>query len=96
MQVKTILNHVEKFKSFVYASVRRAAHTDEPALEVEVQARRNSRPLCSGCGNPGPGYDRRPARSFEFVPLWGLKVFLVYAPRRVDCPDPAHQQWTRL
>lgn len=26
-------------------------------------------------------------RRFECVPLWGLKVFLVYAPRRVDCPD---------
>lgn len=26
-------------------------------------------------------------RRFEFVPLWGLKVFLVNAPRRVDCPD---------
>ena len=24
-------------------------------------------------------------RSFEFVPLWGLAVFLVYAMRRVDC-----------
>lgn len=26
-----------------------------------------------------------PARRFEFVPLWGMKVFLVYAPRRVEC-----------
>ena len=86
MQIKTILNHVEKFKSFVYTTVRWATHAGKPALEVEVQARRNSRPLCSGCGNPGPGYDRRPIRRFEFVPLWGLKVFLVYAPRRVDCP----------
>jgi hypothetical protein len=25
-------------------------------------------------------------RRFEFVPLWGLKVLLLYAPRRVDCP----------
>ena len=27
-----------------------------------------------------------PARRFEFVPLWGLAVFLVYAMRRVACP----------
>ena len=27
------------------------------------------------------------ARRFEFVPLWGMKVFFVYAPRRVDCPQ---------
>ncbi|WP_459874135.1 transposase, partial [Endothiovibrio diazotrophicus] len=24
-------------------------------------------------------------RRFEFVPLWGIKVFLLYRPRRVDC-----------
>ena len=34
----------------------------------------------------GPGYDRLPSRRFSFVPLWGLPMFLVYAPRRVDCP----------
>ena len=33
-----------------------------------------------------PGYDRLPARRFEFVPLWGIAVFFVYAMRRVDCP----------
>ena len=26
-----------------------------------------------------------PVRRFEFVPFWGMKVFLVYAPRRVAC-----------
>lgn len=25
-------------------------------------------------------------RRFEFVPLWGIKVFLLHAPRRVECP----------
>jgi transposase len=25
-------------------------------------------------------------RRFQFVPLWGLAVFFVYAPRRVECP----------
>jgi transposase len=36
---------------------------------------------------PAPGYDRQPLRRFEFVPLWGIKVFLLYAPRRVECPN---------
>src|SRR3546814_1109760 len=31
------------------------------------------------------GYDTLPVRRFEFIPLWGIKVFLVYAPRRVYC-----------
>ena len=31
------------------------------------------------------GVRRVAGRRFEFVPLWGMKVFLVYAPRRVEC-----------
>lgn len=56
-------------------------------MKVQVQGRRvnNSRGVCSGCEQPRPGYDKLAARRFEFVPLWGMKVFFVYAPRRVDC-----------
>ncbi|MEX0827947.1 MAG: hypothetical protein WD005_03240 [Haliea sp.] len=25
-------------------------------------------------------------RLFEFIPMWGIRVFFVYAPRRVKCP----------
>ena len=57
-----------------------------PTLEVEIQPRSNSRPVCSGCGHKRPGYDRSPQRLFEFIPMWGIKVFFRYAPRRVDCP----------
>lgn len=85
MQVKTILNRVQKFKSFVYTSVRWSEHAGEPVLEVDVAARANGRARCSICGLTGPGYDRLALRRFEFVPLWGMKVFLVYAPRRLEC-----------
>ena len=87
MQLKTILNRVEPFKSFVYGKAKWVEGAARPTLEVEVQARKNGRPICSGCGRPGPGYDRLPARRFEFVPLWGIAVYFVYALRRVDCPD---------
>ena len=86
MQVKTILNRVQKFKSFVYTGVRWAGGGDTPELEVEVAERANGRARCSGCGCRRPGYDRLAVRRFEFVPLWGVQVFLVYAPRRVECP----------
>jgi len=85
LQLKNFLNRVQKFKSFVYTTVRWIEHGGEPALEVGVEPRANSRALCSGCERPRPGYDKLPSRRFEFVPLWGMKVFFVYAPRRVDC-----------
>ena len=84
MQLKTILNRVERHKGFVCEAVR-FSDAGRTALEIEMRARTNSRPLCSGCGRPGPGYDRLPERRYEFVPLWALAVFLVYAPRRVAC-----------
>jgi transposase len=84
VQLKTILNRVEKQCSFVYGQVRLI---EQPKLEIEidVRARVNSRARCSGCGRKRPGYDTLPARRFEFVPLWGIAVFLVYAMRRVNC-----------
>ena len=85
MQLKTILNRVERHKGFVYAAVRFSG-VGRASLEVELRERANSRPICSACGQAGPGYDRLPKRRYEFVPLWALAVFLVYAPRRVDCP----------
>ena len=85
MQIKTILNRVQKFKSFVYGTVCWVEGAAVPTLEVELQPRLNSRPVCSGCGCKRPGYDTLPARRFEFIPMWGHKVFFIYSPRRVNC-----------
>jgi len=86
MQLKTILNRVQKFKSFVYGNVVWLDESKNLALLVQVLARANSKPICSGCNDPGPGYDTLPPRMFEFVPLWGIAVFFAYALRRVNCP----------
>lgn len=86
MHQKTILNRVERNKSFVYGKAKWVEAGDRRALEVQIRARANSRPRCSGCGQPGPGYDRQAPRRFEFVPLWQIAVYFVYAMRRVDCP----------
>ena len=85
MRIQTILNRVEKFKSFVYGEARLEEQDDGPALIVEVRPRKNGRPYCSGCGRPGRMYDSLECRRFEFVPLWGIVVFLAYRMRRVDC-----------
>jgi transposase len=85
MRIQTILNRVEKFKSFVYGEASLEEHDDGPALVVQIEPRKNSRVFCSGCGHPGPAYDHLEERRFEFVPLWGILVFLAYRMRRVSC-----------
>ena len=86
MRIQTILNRVEKFKSFVYGEATLEEHDDGPALVVQmVASQEQSAVLCSGCGRPGPAYDRLEERRFEFVPIWGILVFLAYRMRRVNC-----------
>ena len=88
MQLKTILNRVTNYKSFVVEKVKWTEDSEELSLEVEIRPRANGRPICSGCGKAQPGYDRaEEPRRFEFVPLWMIPVFLLYRMRRVDCPD---------
>ena len=41
--------------------------------------------VCSCCEAKGPGYDTLRERRWKHVPLWGIPVILVYAPRRVSC-----------
>jgi transposase len=85
MQLKTILNRVHPQPGFVYETVRLVEGAEGPSLDVEIRARANGRAVCSGCGIRRPGYDRQEVRRFEFVPLWGMLVFLCYEMRRVDC-----------
>ena len=78
------INRVERHKGFVYGKVS-WLNRGRPSIAVEIRARANSKALCSGCGKPGPTYDHLRERFFEFVPLWQVIVFFVYARRRVDC-----------
>jgi transposase len=87
MHLEVILNHVEPFKSFVYKHTGWDKSDSVRKIRVQVEARANGRPICSGCGEVRPGYDRLPERTWEFVPLWQIPVLFVYALRRVNCPD---------
>ena len=87
MHLKSILNRVEPLKSFVYKEQRFVEVAGgQPFLEVDLEPRASGWPICSGCGKKRAGYDRLAARRFEFVPLWNMAVFFVYAMRRVNCP----------
>jgi transposase len=85
VQLQTILNFVQPYKSFVYRKANWVVNSAEPAIEVLVEPRKNSRPICSGCSQRGSCYDHLPERRFEFVPLWQIAIFFVYAMRRVNC-----------
>lgn len=86
MLLKSILNRVQNHSGFVYDAVCLVEKAGSLSIEIEIRARKGSRPVCSSCGEPGPGYDTLSQRRFEFVPLWGIAVFFLYAMRRVDCP----------
>lgn len=86
MHLKTILNRVYRQRGFVFTEFELTQSKTNPRLFVKVEPRRGSRGVCSGCNRPAPGYDTLEVRRFEFVPLWGIVVFLLYAMRRLACP----------
>ena len=83
MRLISLLNHYQHFPGFVYERARHCAPSQ--TIEITVRPRRGSRPVCSGCHKPAPAYDHLKLRRFEFVPLWGCMVVLLYCMRRVDC-----------
>jgi transposase len=86
MQLKTILNRIEPYKSFVYGKAQMIDSGDVLRIEIPIEPRANGWPICSGCGRPAPGYDRQPRpRRFDYVPLWGIAVSFLYRMRRVNC-----------
>jgi transposase len=87
MLIKTLLNKVERFKSFIYGDSKLMTVRGNEALVIEIMPRRNSKPECPECGKRGKAYDTQPVRLFEYVPVWSIKVFFRYAPRRVHCPS---------
>lgn len=87
MHIRTILNGICRYKGFVYENARMEECGGRQCLIVPMRSRKNSKGSCATCGRPAPTYDRLPSRRFEFVPMWGMGVFFLYARRRVNCPD---------
>ena len=85
MLLKTILSSIEKYKGFVYKDIKLVGDASNLKLEVMIEPRRNSRGVCSGCGDLCAGYDTQRLRLYEYIPLWG--VYFLYCPRRLDCPE---------
>jgi hypothetical protein len=87
MQVQYFLRLIQPQPGFVYSSVAMSGELGQRSMQVHLRARKGSKAVCSGCGKKRAGYDKAPsARSFAFVPLWGMTCTFVYRMRRVDCP----------
>ena len=78
-----LLNACHHCPGFVYVGARLCAAIK--TIEVDVRPRQHSKACCSGCHKPASGYDQLPQRRFEFIPIWGFAVILLYCMRRVDC-----------
>ena len=89
LQVKTILNRVQRFVGFVYHEVRLlCAEGQSESIEISIEPHGGIRGRCSHCRRPAPGYDRSlTERRWLFVPLWGIPTWFCYAPRRVHCAE---------
>ena len=85
LKLKTILNTKEKYPHFVYQDVRLNETGGEPRIEIKVVPRQGSRGICSKCNKICAGYDRLKEREFIHVPLWGIRVVLLYCMRRLQC-----------
>jgi len=83
MRLETILGRLCEFKGFV---INGCEMIGKEKLLIDIRARKGSKGLCSNCGRRTSTYDTLPVRHFEFIPIWGLAVFFVYAMRRIDCP----------
>ena len=87
LEVKTLLNRIQHFAGFVYQDIRLCCPGGRlRCIEIRLQPHQSLRGKCSECRQPAPGYDRLPQRPWLFVPLWGIKTYFLYAPRRVECP----------
>lgn len=83
MHVKTLLNHVTKFKGFIFQTPYLSQNGKK--LQIPVEPRKNSKPICSCCGRPGVAYDHLQQREFWLPPIWNIMVVLLYTMRRVNC-----------
>ena len=86
MQLKAILKRIHKHRSFVYGADRLYERCGQLSIDVDIRPRANGRPKSSATGRRRPGYDTLSPRRFEFIPILGIAVYIVYAMHRVDCP----------
>src|SRR6266568_7455543 len=89
LTMTNILKRVLPLKGFCYRSacwLEGAGADGGSVIEVGLAARRGAKACCGRCGRAAPGYDRaEEVRCWQFISLWMIQIYFVYAPRRVEC-----------
>ena len=86
MLVESLVKATVEWQGF---RVRRVTG-DVTGLAAELTPDWRYAPRCGRCERRGRYRDTRWVRHFRHVPLWGIPVTLVYAPRRVACGQLWH------
>lgn len=81
MLIESLIKDTVEMQGFRVESV----NGDRAGLVATVAPDRRYTPRCGRCGERGRYRDTRTTRRFRHVPLWGIAVWLEYAPRRVSC-----------
>ena len=81
MLVESLIKETVALQGFRVATVQQTGD----GLEAKLMSDGRYAPRCGVCGRRARYRDTRRARRFRHVPLWGIDVHLVYAPRRVMC-----------
>lgn len=81
MLVESLIKETVELQGFCVVAVQKTGH----GLETELAPDRRYSPCCGACRRAARYRDTRAIRRFRHVPLWGINVYLTYAPRRVLC-----------
>lgn len=84
MLIETLIQNTLEMQGFRVGNVQMV---NDRCLEATLVPDRRFSPRCGTCGQKAIYRDTRPVRRFRHVPLWGIDVYLSYAPRRVTCPN---------
>ena len=96
IHLKSLLNFVHPLKRFVYQSVKLIQTDKQACIEALIRPRSNSKPRCSSCSKPCPGYDSLEQRRFAFIPLWNIPVDFLYTCLLYTSPSPRDQRGSRM
>jgi hypothetical protein len=97
VKMSTLLNTTQRLDGFVYEHTRLDAGPGGWCIVVDVRAHKQRAAKCSLCQCSAPGYDHLELREWRNIPVWGITVWMRYAPRRVTCPTHGviveHMPW---